>query len=255
MNVPQSANAKAACTAGSRRRRSSLIGLGGAIGTGLFMGSGIAIGSASPPSFSATPWRWCVALVMVFSLFRDGGGPSDGRFLWYLRRDLFEPLGRVLSCATPTGSPRSLRSREAVAAGLYMTFWFPGVPVWLWSLGFCVDPAVFNSRSVNNFGTVEFWFAIIKVTAIVLFIILGAASIFGLGLPATGFQQPDGSAGRLPAERFKWMWMAVIVGIFSFNGIEVIAVTSGEAQNPEVAIPAALRTMLVSGCLPSTYWR
>ena len=76
-----------------------------------------------------------------------------------------------------------------------MTFWFPDVPVWMWSLGFCVILLYFNSRSVNNFGTVEFWFALIKVTAIVLFIILGAASIFGLGLPAVGFHNLTGLPG------------------------------------------------------------
>jgi AAT family amino acid transporter len=138
---------------------------------------------------------------------------------------------------------------EAVAAGLYMTFWFPEVPVWMWSLGFCVVLLYFNSRSVTNFGAVEFWFALIKVTAIVLFIILGAASIFGLGLfgsrmAGTGLHNLTGLPGGFLPNGCSGLWMAVIVGIFSFNGIEVIAVTSGEAQNPRVAIPAALRTMV-----------
>jgi len=133
---------------------------------------------------------------------------------------------------------------EAVAAGLYMTFWFPTVPVWMWSLGFCAILLYFNSRAVNNFGTVESWFALIKVTAIVLFIILGAASIFGLGLPAVGFHNLTGLPGGFLPKGLSGLWMAVIVGIFSFNGIEVIAVTSGEAKNPQAAIPAALRTMV-----------
>jgi L-asparagine transporter-like permease len=133
---------------------------------------------------------------------------------------------------------------EAVAAGLYMTFWFPTVPVWMWSLGFCAILLYFNSRAVNNFGTVESWFALIKVTAIVLFIILGAASIFGLGLPAVGFHNLTGLPGGFLPKGLSGLWMAVIVGIFSFNGIEVIAVTSGEAKNPQSAIPAALRTMV-----------
>ena len=56
---------------------------------------------------------------------------------------------------------------EAVAAGVYMTFWFPGTPVWLWSLGFAFVLLYFNSRSVHNFGSIEYWFALIKVVAIV----------------------------------------------------------------------------------------
>ena len=122
---------------------------------------------------------------------------------------------------------------EAVAAGLYMQFWFPHVPVWIWALGFCLMLLYFNSRSVDNFGTVESWLALIKVAAIVLFIILGLASdrrhrrirpsacTTSRGCPG-GFL-PKGVAG---------LWMAVTVGIFSFNGIEVIAVTSGETEEP-----------------------
>ncbi len=75
---------------------------------------------------------------------------------------------------------------EAVAAGVYMTFWFPGTPLWMWSVGFALVLLYFNSRSVHNFGSIEYWFAMIKVVAIVLFIILGASMIFG-------------SAGRRPA--------------------------------------------------------
>ena len=61
-----------------------------------------------------------------------------------------------------------------MAAGVYMTFWFPGTPLWMWSVGFALVLLYFNSRSVHNFGSIEYWFAMIKVVAIVLFIILGA---------------------------------------------------------------------------------
>jgi AAT family amino acid transporter len=92
---------------------------------------------------------------------------------------------------------------------------------------------------------VEFWFALIKVVAIVLFIILGTATIIGVGRPPVGFHNLAGLPGGFLPKGFSGVWMAVIVGVFSFNGIEVIAVTSGEAQNPQVAIPAALRTMVL----------
>jgi amino acid transporter, AAT family len=102
-----------------------------------------------------------------------------------------------------------------------------------------------NSRSVSNFGTFEYWFAMIKVTAIVLFIILGAVNIFGLGVPAVGFHNLTGLPGGFMPHGLAGVWMAVIMGCFSFNGIEVIAVTSGETADPVKAIPAALRTMLL----------
>jgi L-asparagine transporter-like permease len=132
---------------------------------------------------------------------------------------------------------------EAVAAGVYMTFWFPGTPLWMWSVGFAFALLYFNSRSVNNFGSIEYWFAMIKVVAIILFIILGASMIFGLGRPPTGFNNLTELPGGFMPHGFHGVWMAVLVGVLSFNGIEVIAVTSGETRDPVRDIPAALRNM------------
>ena len=221
-----------------------MIGLGGAIGTGLFMGSGLAIGYAGPAVILSYALAGFVALVMVFSLSEMAVvHPTAGSFGTYAETYLNPWAGFVVRYTYWIAQVIAIGG-EAVAAGVYMTFWFPTVPVWMWSLGFCAILLYFNSRAVNNFGTVESWFALIKVTAIVLFIILGAASIFGLGLPAVGFHNLTGLPGGFLPKGLSGLWMAVIVGIFSFNGIEVIAVTSGEAKNPQAAIPAALRTMV-----------
>jgi amino acid transporter, AAT family len=234
---------------GLTRTQIVMIGLGGAIGTGLFMGSGLAIGYAGPAVILSFALAGFVALVMVFSLSEMAVmHPTAGSFGTYAETYLNPWAGFVVRYTYWISQVIAIGG-EAVAAGLYMTFWFPEVPVWMWSLGFCLVLLYFNSRSVNNFGTVEFWFALIKVTAIVLFIILGAATIFGLGIfgsrtAGTGFHNLTGLPGGFLPNGLGGLWMAVIVGIFSFNGIEVIAVTSGEAQNPRVAIPAALRTMV-----------
>jgi L-asparagine transporter-like permease len=126
-----------------------------------------------------------------------------------------------------------------------MTYWFPTVPVWVWSLAFAFILLYVNARSVSNFGTFEYWFAMIKVSAIVLFIVLGVVNIFGIGVPAVGFHNLTGLPGGFMPHGLTGVWMAVIMGCFSFNGIEVIAVTSGETRDPVKAIPAALRTMLL----------
>src|ERR1700738_898990 len=229
---------------GLTRAQIVMIGLGGAIGTGLFMGSGVALGYAGPSVLVSYAIAGFIAVVMVFSLSEMAVvHPTAGSFGTYAETYLNPWAGFVVRYTYWISQVIAIGG-EAVAAGLYMMFWFPHVPVWMWSIGFCLVLLYFNSRSVNNFGTVEFWFAIIKVTAIVLFIILGAASIFGLGMPATGFHNLTGLPGGFLPNGFGGLWMAVIVGIFSFNGIEVIAVTAGEAKNPQVAIPAALRTMV-----------
>src|SRR5215469_14122131 len=222
-----------------------MIGLGGAIGTGLFMGSGLAIGYAGPAVILSYVLAGLVALVMVFSLSEMAVvHPTAGSFGTYAEAYLNPWAGFVVRYTYWIAQVIAIGG-EAVAAGLYMGFWFPGVPVWLSALGFCLVLLDFNSRSVNNFGTVESWFALIKVAAIVLFIILGAAKIFGGGHAATAAHNLTGLPGGFFPKGLGGMWLAVIVGLFSFNGIEVIAVTSGAARNPQVAIPAALRSMLL----------
>lgn len=221
-----------------------MIGIGGAIGTGLFMGSGLAIGYAGPAVLLSYAIAGFIALVMVFSLSEMAVvHPTAGSFGTYAELYL-SPLVGVLVRYTYWMTQVIAIGGEAVAAGVYMTYWYPGTPVWLWSLAFACALIYFNSRSVGNFGTIEYWFAIIKVVAIMLFIVLGAVMIFGIGAKPVGFHNLVALPGGFMPHGFSGVWMAVIVGIFSFNGIEVIAVTSGEAQDPVKAIPQALRTML-----------
>jgi L-asparagine transporter-like permease len=222
-----------------------MIGLGGAIGTGLFMGSGIAIGYAGPSVVLSYAIAGFIAVVMVFSLSEMAVvHPTAGSFGAYAETYLNPWAGFVVRYTYWIAQVIAVGG-EAVAAGVYMTYWFPDAPVWMWSLGFACILLYVNSRSVGNFGTVEYWFSFIKVTAIVLFIVLGVASILGVGQPAVGFHNLYQLPGGFMPHGLRGLWMAVILGVLSFNGIEVIAVTSGEVPNPEVAIPRALRTMAV----------
>lgn len=222
-----------------------MIGLGGAIGTGLFMGSGLAVGYAGPAVIVSYILAGFVALVMVFSLSEMAVvHPTAGSFGIYAETYLNPWAGFVVRYTYWISQVIAIGG-EAVAAGLYMRYWFPGMPVWVWAVSFCLVMLYFNSRSVGNFGTVESWFALIKVVAIVLFIVLGIVSILGIGRPAVGFHNLTGLPGGFLPKGLTGLWMAVTVGIFSFNGIEVIAVTSGETKNPRVAIPAALRSMVL----------
>ena len=221
----------------------TMIGLGGAIGTGLFLGSGIAIGYAGPAVLISYLIAGFAAVVMVFSLSEMAVvHPTAGSFGLYAETYLNPWAGFVVRYTYWLAQVIAVGG-EAVAAGVYMSFWYPGVPIWMWSLGFAFILLYLNSRSVNNFGTVEYWFAFIKVAAIIIFIILGASTIFGIGQPATGTANLTGLPGGFMPNGWHGVWMGVIIGIFSFNGIEVIAVTSGETVDPQHAIPAALRTM------------
>lgn len=221
----------------------TMIGLGGAIGTGLFLGSGIAIGYAGPAVLISYLIAGFIAVVMVFSLSEMAVfQPAAGSFGVYAENYL-NPWAGFMVRYTYWLSQVIAVGGEAVAAGVYMTFWFPDVPVWIWSVGFASILLYVNSRSVGNFGTVEYWFALIKVVAIVAFIIIGASTILGIGQPATGMANLTQLPGGFMPHGWWGVWMGVIIGIFSFTGIEVIAVTSGETRDPTAAIPAALRTM------------
>lgn len=221
----------------------TMIGLGGAIGTGLFLGSGIAIGYAGPAVLISYIIAGFAAVVMVFSLSEMAVvHPTAGSFGIYAETYLNPWAGFVVRYTYWLAQVIAVGG-EAVAAGVYMSFWYPDVPIWMWSLGSAFILLYLNSRSVGNFGTVEYWFAFIKVAAIIVFIILGTSTIFGIGQPATGTANLTGLPGGFMPNGWHGVWMGVIIGIFSFNGIEVIAVTSGETADPQKAIPAALRTM------------
>lgn len=222
-----------------------MIGLGGAIGTGLFLGSGIAINYAGPAVLLSYLIAGFIAVVMVFSLSEMAVvHPAAGSFGVYAETYISPWAGFMVRYTYWLAQVIAVGG-EAVAAGLYMSFWFPHVPVGLWSIGFAAILLYANSRSVAYFGTIEYWFALIKVIAIVAFIILGASTIFGIGQPATGTANLTSLPGGFMPHGLLGVWMGVIIGIFSFNGIEVIAVTSGETRDPRNAIPAALRTMAI----------
>jgi len=222
-----------------------MIGLGGAIGTGLFLGSGLAIGYAGPAVLLSFAIAGFAAVVMVFSLAEMAAmHPAAGSLGTYAEMYLNPWAGMVVRYTYWMCQVVAVGA-EAVAAGLYMTYWFADTPVWLWSLSFALLLVFFNSRSVNYFGAIEYWFASIKVVAIIAFIIIGAAAILGIGMRPVGFHNLTGLPGGFMPMGFGGVWMAVIVGVLSFFGIEVIAVTSGEVRDPIRTIPAALRTMVM----------
>lgn len=220
-----------------------MIGLGGAIGTGLFMGSGIAIGYAGPAVLISYLIAAFVAMVMVFSLSEMAVvHPAAGSFGAYAEMYLGPWSGFIVRYTYWMAQVVAIGS-EAVAVGIYMGFWFPGVPVWLWSVSFTCVLVYVNSLTVGNFGTFEYWFTLIKVIAIVLFIAFGLAHIFGLGTEPVGFGNMTRLPGGFVPNGWSGVWMGVLIAVFSFYGIEIIAVTSGEAADPRTSIPRSLRSM------------
>ena len=178
-----------------KRSQVVMIGLGGAIGTGLFLGSGLAIGYAGPAVLLSFAIAGFAAVVMVFSLSEMAAmHPAAGSLGTYAEIYL-NPWAGVIVRYTYWMCQVIAVGAEAVAAGLYMTYWFTDTPVWIWSLAFALLLLYFNSRSVNYFGAIEYWFASIKVVAIIAFIIIGGAAILGIGTSPVGFHNLTGLPG------------------------------------------------------------
>ncbi len=231
-------------------RRLTMIAIGGAIGTGLFLGSGFAISLAGPGVLVSYAIGALIALLLMGCLAEmTVAHPTSGSFGAYAEYYIGPLAGFLVRYAYWTCIVLAVGT-EVTAVALYMRFWFPTLPGWLWIVAFSGLLILVNGRSVNVFGAIEYWFSAIKVTAIVIFILLAgyivlrapaAATSSGTGAAAVGFQNYTAHGGFLP--RGVWgAWVAVIVAIFSYLSIEMIAVAAGEAAQPEIAITRAFRS-------------
>ncbi len=228
---------------GLTKAQITMIGLGGAIGTGLFMGSGIAIGYAGPGVLISYLIAALIAVIMVFSLSEMAVvHPTAGSFGTYAEIYLGPLMGFVVRY-TYWIQQVLLIGSEAVAVGIYMGWWFPDTPVWMWAIGSAATVVFVNTRAVHNFGSVEYWLTVIKVSAIVAFIIVGLSRIFGVVGDPIGLHNVTGLAGGFLPNGFSGVWFAVLMALFSFMGLEFVVGTASEAKDPRTAIPAALRTM------------
>jgi AAT family amino acid transporter len=224
-------------------RQLSMIAIGGAIGTGLFLGSAISVNLAGPGVIFSYLAAAAIALCLMWALGEmTVAHPVAGSFGVYAEMYVHPWAGFAmrysywLAQVIATGS-------EVVAASIYCKHWFPNVPSWMWIAGFSAALVYVNARSVASFGEFEYWFAMIKVLTISMFLILGAALLLGFGFPRIGVANYTGHGGFLP-NGWQGVGLGVAMAIFSFLGVEIVAVTSGEAKDPTTALPRALRWTL-----------
>ena len=231
-------------------RRMAMIAIGGAIGTGLFLGSGFAISLAGPAVLVSYLIGALIALLLMGCLVEmTVAHPTSGSFGAYAEYYLGPLAGFLVRYAYWTSIVLGVGT-EVTAVALYMHFWFPASPGWPWIVGFSALLVLVNARSVNIFGAIEYWFSAVKVTAIVLFILLAtyivvrAPGTLAGASGAAGFHHYTAHGGFLP--HGVWgAWVAVIVAIFSYLSIEMIAVAAGEAAQPEIAVVRAFRATVV----------
>jgi len=226
------------------QRQLTMLAIGGAIGVGLFLGSSVTVRLAGPSVIVTYLIGALIAMIVAYSLAEMAVvQPVAGSFGVYAETYL-SPWAGFSVRATYALVQIIAIGAEVTAVAIYFAFWFPSVPQWVWVVAVSLCLVAVNTLQVGRFGEFEYWFALIKVVAIIVFIVLGMALVFGLGpAPAIGLSNLTAHGGFLP---FGWMgvWLALTLVITSYMGVEVIAVTAGEAQNPAKSIPRAMRTIV-----------
>jgi lysine-specific permease len=220
----------------------SMITLGGAIGTGIFLASGRVLALAGP---GGTLLAYFIMGIMVYFLMTSLGEmaafmPNTGAFYVYAARFYDPSLGYALgwnywySCAVYLAS-------ELSASALLMHFWFPDTPSFIWCAIFLVLIVTFNIISTKVFGEIEYFMSFLKITVVILFIITGFLIVGGF----TGYKAGGVKNWYIGDGPFHGGWEGIlnafVVAGFSFQGTEMIGIAAGESDKPSVNIPKAVK--------------
>ncbi|MBU7460263.1 MULTISPECIES: amino acid permease [Lactiplantibacillus] len=228
-------------------RHIQMIAIGGTIGTGLFLGSGSTISKTGP----SVMWVYLVLGFFFFLMMRAIGemfyaDPSQHTFVAFISRYLGPSVGHFTGWTYWIGLIFVCMA-ELTATATYVKFWLPNVPAWLIEISFLLILAAVNLTAARLFGEAEFWFAMIKIVAIVALIVTGIFMMVGhhptpLGQASIGnlfhnYQLfPHGMANFISA--FPMVF-------FAFQGIEFVSITIGEAKNPHRVIKKAVNETLL----------
>ena len=230
-----------------KSRHLLMLSLGGVIGTGLFLNVGYTINQAGPGGALIGYLCGGFILYMVMNCLGELAVymPVTGSFQTYATRFINPAAGFSLGWMYFVGSAATA-GVEFTAAGILMQHWFPDIPIWIWCAVFMVLLFVLNALTTKGFAEAEFWFASIKVVAVIAFIIIGGAAIFGL-IPLADRPTPHltnlAPTGLFPAG-IAIIFVTMMNVIFSYQGSELVGIAAGETENPEKNIPRAIRTIL-----------
>ena len=230
---------------GLKPRHVTMLSIAGVIGAGLFVGSGHAIAQAGPAVLLAyAAAGTLVVLVMRMLAEMAVASPDTGSFSTYADRAIGHWAGFTIGwlywwfwvLVIPL---------EAVAAGTILHAWFPGTAIWVFTLVITLLLTATNLFSVKNYGEFEFWFALVKVLAIIGFIILGLLAIFGY-LPTSqvsGVAHLSDTIGFMP-NGMGAVLAAMLTTMFSFMGTELVTIAAAESKDPSKQITKATNSVI-----------
>ena len=229
---------------GLKNRHLQMIALGTAVGTGLFYGSTSTISLAGP----AVSLSYLIGGIIIFFIVRMLGEmsveePVSGSFSYYASK-YWGDLAGFLAGWNYWFLYVVMSMAELTAVGIYLAYWFPDLPQWIGILICLVVITAINSITVSAYGEIEFWMALIKISAIIFMIIFGTYLIFTNGKPfPENFSNLWIHGGFFPNGAWGMM-LSIVPVLFSFGGIELIGITAGEAENPEKTLPRAINQVI-----------
>lgn len=227
-------------------RHITMMALGGAIGAGLFKGSSSAIDMAGPSILIAYLIGGIILLFIMQGLaemavrnsgartFRDLVQSILGKYPAYFLDWIYWKMW-VLNITA-----------ESVVAAIFIQYWLPEYPIWILALAVSVLVTAINLLSVKVFAETEYWLALIKITVIIVFILVGVLLLLVNfdDHKAVGFSNLTDHGGFFPNGP-TGLITAMLVVIYSYGGTEIIGVTLAETKNPEKVVPKAVRSTLV----------
>ena len=229
---------------GLKNRHLQMIALGTAVGTGLFYGSTATIAMAGP----AVSLSYLIGGIIIFFIVRMLGEmsveePVSGSFSYYASKYWGEFPG-FLAGWNYWFLYILVSMAELSAVSIYLGYWFPDLPKWIGVLACLVIITVVNLVTVSAYGEIEFWMAFIKIAAIIGMIVLGSYYIATDPDPfPQNFDNLWMHGGFFP-NGLEGMLMSLAPVLFSFDGIELLGITAGEAENPDKTIPRAINQVI-----------
>lgn len=230
---------------GLEARHIELIALGGTIGVGLFMGSASTLKWAGPSVLLA----YAIAGLFIFFIMRIMGEmlytePVTGSFAMYAHKYI-NPYFGYLTAWGYWLMWITVGISEITAAGVYVQYWFPGMPQWVPALSFVGLLAIANLLAVRLYGEFEFWFGLIKICTILVMILVGLKLIFlgADGIPAIGFSNLTTHGGFFAGGWHGFLFALCLV-VAAYQGVELVGITAGEAKNPQVTLKRAVNNIV-----------
>lgn len=232
---------------GLKNRHVQLIAIGGAIGTGLFLGSGHSIALTGP----AILFAYIITGIICFLMMRSLGelllsNTEYHTFIEFVQDYMGEKTAFVTGW-TYWFCWISVAMADITAVGIYVKYWFPSIEAWIPSLITLIILLLMNLLTVKLFGELEFWFACIKVIAIIALIVLGLYFIL-TGQPTSvgvaSFSNLWSHGGWFPKGMDGFIQSFQMV-VFAFAGIELVGLTAGETENPQKVIPKSINSIPV----------